>query len=124
MIKNRKERILISVLVALGIVCVIFGLFRWSAYRWDQSFVGKPVSELKDTLAKQGIILRSRKPDSFEIETGQRVKPDQEVFSFVKGTQQLPFLPMTIGDLRYVVVEKHGDRRILQIVRYRQIDSL
>ena len=70
---KQKNKTLLSIAIALGIACAVFGGYRWSAYRWDQSFIGRPLSELEGALAERGKSLGFVAPDSFQMHTGEAV---------------------------------------------------
>ncbi len=130
-----RRRTVIAILVAvLGMATVfllvfretLFGLAAQRLFKWEEeSFKGRPLSDLQSYLTRDGRQLQPMDSGSFYAVTHRNLKPNQRGLEFVKGKEYRWFRYGTAINVGYVVIEKEGEvEKVVTIVRARSVDSL
>lgn len=132
--KARRRTVIAIVVVVLGTATVfllgfhemLYGLATQRFFKWDEeSFKGRPLSDLSSNLAKQGRGLVSVGPGHFSSITGKSLDPNQRAMYFTKGKKYRWFCYGSAINVGYVVAEKEGEvEKVVAIIRARSVDSL
>lgn len=132
--KARKRSIIVILVAMLAVATLfllvfhetLFGLAAQRFFKWEEeSFKGRPLSELQSNLARDGRDLLPVDPESFHALTDESLKPSQRVMRFTKGKEYPWFRYGTAINVGYVVIEKEGEvEKVVTIVRARSVDSL
>ncbi|HWQ93785.1 MAG TPA: hypothetical protein VN673_19135 [Clostridia bacterium] len=102
----------------------VYGLFRQKLTWKEDAFVGKPLAELKETLAAEGRYLQPADRSTYYFMTKRDLSPNQELVSFVKGKQYSWFFVGTAVNVAYVVVDGEHRGQVVEILHGRSVDSL
>ena len=128
----RKALIGIGALLTVGVLlflvtfhATVHGLIRQKCYLWEEdSYEGRPLSELRSGLMQKGRSLVPVDPGSFYAMTGRTLQPNQHGVRFVKGERYPWFSIGSAVNVGYVVVEIEGDSdQIVEILHRRSVDA-
>lgn len=129
-----RRRTVIAILAAvlgtatvflLGFHETLYGLAAQRFFKWEEeSFKGRPLSELQSYLTKQGRGFVRVPFSSVESRTGKSLNPNQRAMYFTKGKRYRWFSYGSAISVGYVVAEKEGEvEKIVAIIRARSVDS-
>jgi hypothetical protein len=115
-----------AVVMLLGLACheTLCGVLCRSLPWKEDSFVGKPISELEKALAARGQSLLPMDASSLYALTDKSLTRDQQAMSFLKGKDYSWFHRGTAQNIGYVIIEKTNGARIIEILHRRSVDSL
>lgn len=132
--RARKRTVIVILVLVLGMATVFLLVFRetllgLAAQRFsnweEESFKGRPLSELQSNLTSQGRGLVPVDSGHFSSITGRSLSPNQQAMYFTKGNEYRWFRTGTAINVGYVVIEKEGEvEKVVRIIRARSVDSL
>jgi hypothetical protein len=104
----------------------LYGIAAQKFFPWEEeSFKGRPLSDLESNLTKQGRGFVPVDSGHFSSITGKSLNPNQRAMYFTKGKEYRWSRYGTAINVGYVVVEKNGDvETVVTIIRARSVDSL
>jgi hypothetical protein len=132
--KTRRLTVIAILVAVLGTATVfmigfhetLYGLAAQRFFKWEEeSFKGRPLSELQSNLTREGRELQPVDSDSFYALTDKSLKANQRAMRFTKGKEYRWFRYGTAINVGYVVAEKEGEfEKVIAIIRARSVDSL
>jgi hypothetical protein len=133
LMNSRKKIILYIFTVILGAGMLflvtfhqtIYGILMEKVLPWEEdSYKGKPLAELRNSLTKKGIGLVTVDSGSLYTSTGRHLQSNEGALLFIKGSYRWFWLGRA-DIVGYVVFEKEGEyERILDIFHRGSVDSL